>query len=117
MPFVRIQSLPLPTQPRFPVDDAVHAVREELASATGIGPEHITVSWEWLAAQAGAKRLVLVDVHAPDLHPPERVEAMLESVAASVERLTGTEAFVSFSAARSGQVYDGGEVVRWHVDT
>src|SRR3712207_7039724 len=53
--------------------------------------EHITVSWEWLAAQPGEKPLVLANVHAPDFHPPERVEAMIRSVAATVERLTGTE--------------------------
>lgn len=113
MPFIHIRSLPLPTQPQFQAEDAVRVVREELAAATTIGAEHITVSWEWLAAQAGEKPLVLADVHAPDFHPPERVEAMLQSVAATAERLTGTEAFVSFRAARPGQVYDGGEVVRW----
>jgi hypothetical protein len=117
VPFVHIRSLPLPTQPRFQVEDAVRTVREELATATGIDAEHITVSWEWLAAQAGAKRLVLAEVHAPDSHPPERVEAMLESVAATLERLTETSAFVSFRPARSGQVLDGGEIVRWRADT
>jgi hypothetical protein len=116
MPFVHVRSLPLPTQPQFRVEDAVRTVREELAAATAIEAQHITVSWEWLAAQAGAKRLVLADVHAPDLHPPERVEAMLESVAASVGRITSEEVFASFRAARSGQVYDGGEVVRGRAD-
>jgi hypothetical protein len=112
MPFVHVRSLPLPSPP-FQPDDAVHAVRKELATATGIAAEHITVSWEWLAAQAGAERLVLVDVLAPDFHPPERVGAMIESVAASVRRLTGEQVFVAFRAARSGEVFDGGEIVRW----
>lgn len=115
MPFVHVRSLPLPS-PQFQVEGAVRSIREELANATGIGAEHITVTWEWLAAQASAEPLVLAEVLAPDFHPPERVEAMIRSVAATVERETGTPAFVEFRAARSGHVYDGGEVVRWRVD-
>lgn len=116
MPFVHVRSLPLPSPP-FQVEDAVRDVREELADATGIGTEHITVTWEWLAAQASEEPLVLVDVLAPDFHPPERVEAMIRSVAASVERAAGTPAFVNFRAARSGHVHDGGEIIRWRADT
>lgn len=59
---------------------------------------------------------MLVDLSAPDFNPPDRVQAMLESVAAAVARQAGvdaTEVFVTHQAARSGQVFDEGAVARW----
>ena len=112
MPFVHIRSLP-PTRPQFDAAAAAERVRAELAAAAGIEEEHVTVTWEFAVAQASARPLVLVDVLAPDFHPPERVEAMIRSVAASAAREAGVEAFVSFRAARSGHVFDEGDIVRW----
>jgi hypothetical protein len=111
MPFVRVRSLP-PTRPQFDARTASGAVRAELARATGIGEEHIAVTWTAVDGAAGEYRAI-ADILAPDFHPAERVEEMLRSVARAVEREAGGPAFVSFTAARSGWVYDDGDVVRW----
>ena len=77
--------------------------------------EHVVVTWQTLDAASGEPRLV-VDVFAPDFHPADRVELMLRSVAASVAHAAGlrpADVFVNYRAARSGEVFDGGDVVRW----
>ena len=113
MPFVHVRSLP--PDGSFDSARAARAVAAELAAGTGIEERHITVTWEYIAAIDGAVS-VLAEVLAPDFHPPERVERMLRSVASSVVREAGVrdaEVFVEFRPARSGWVFDEGDVVRW----
>ncbi|HEV2812931.1 MAG TPA: hypothetical protein VGW10_06720 [Solirubrobacteraceae bacterium] len=126
MPFVHVRSLPIAGD--FDPAAALPAISRAFSHDTGIDEERVTVTWEMIAphhyAHAGATATeqaddshpVLVDVLAPDFHPAERIEAMLRSVAASVASAAGvgaTNVFVAFSAARSGHVFDDGDVVRW----
>ena len=112
MPFVHVRALP-PPQPQFDAAAAAEAVRAELANATGIDARHVTVTWTHAQASAGGDYRALAEILAPDFHPPERIEAMIRAVAAAVEREAGGPAFVEFRHARSGLVYDDGDVVRW----
>ena len=126
MPFIHVRSLPLAGD--FDPAAALPAISDAFARDTGIDEEHVTVTWETIAphhyASAGRTAAeqpedshpVLVDVLAPDFHPDDRIEAMLRSVAASVARQAGVpqaNVFVAFTPARSGHVFDGGDVVGW----
>ena len=112
MPVVHVRTLP-PPQPQFDAQAAAEAVRAELADATGIETQHVTVTWTHTDASVGGDYRALAEVLAPDFHPPERVEAMIRAVAAALEREAGGPVFVEFRHARSGLVYDDGDVVRW----
>ena len=126
MPFIHIKSLPF-EQP-FDVANAVEDISKDFAQAMGIGIEHITTTWLFLqpghyawagkAVQYQAKEShpVLVDVVAPDFNAPETVARMLHTVAASLADRTGVRIdniFVHYQAARSGEVFDAGAIVRW----
>lgn len=126
MPFIHVRSLPFET----PVAMAalVEGLTRDFAQGTGIGLEHVSATWELLApghyAVAGSAAArqpadthpVLVDLLAPDLNPPERIEAMLRTVADSIATRAGVPSdniFINHRRARSGMVFDAGEVVRW----
>ena len=115
MPFVHVRSLPLDDP--FDADAAVRVVSTEFASEIGTEERHVTVTWQTLDAQSAAGgRPILVDVVAPDFNDDERIVAMLRAAAGAVARAVGVEAggvFAEFRGARSGQVLDGGEIVRW----
>ena len=115
MPFLHVRSLPLGDA--FDADAAVRAVSAEFASEAGIVERHVTVSWQTLDAQSAAGgRPILVDVVAPDFNDDERIVAMLRAAAGAVARAAGVDlrgVFAEFRGARSGQVLDGGEIVRW----
>ena len=113
MPFVHVRSLPVGGG--FDADAAVAEVRAALVHDAEIAEEHVVVTWQTADAASG-EAAVTVDLHAPDFHPPDRIEAMLRSVAGSVAevaRVSRERVFVSYRPARSGQVLDGGEIVRW----
>ncbi|MDQ4125958.1 MAG: hypothetical protein M3134_10210 [Actinomycetota bacterium] len=126
MPFVHVRSLPL--RDAFDPATALPAISRAFSRDTGVDEEHVTVTWETIAphhyaaggvtsaAQPEASHPVLVDVLAPDFNDDERIGAMLRSVAGSVAEAAETtpdNVFVVFHAARSGRVFDGGDVVRW----
>ena len=126
MPFVHVRSLPLGHG--FDPGRAVRAISSEFARATETDERHVTVTWQTLEAehyaQAGQTAAtqpahshpLLVELFAPDFHPQERIEEMLHAAAAVVSAHAGIAAenvLVDFRPARSGQVFDGGELVRW----
>jgi hypothetical protein len=126
MPFLHVRSLPL--SGAFEAADAVRAVSAEFAHAAAVGEEHVTVTWQVIpphhyassgktaASHPAPSHPVLVELVAPDFNAPERIERMLSSAAAAVSRQAGVavdEVFVLFQPARSGHVFDRGEVVRW----
>lgn len=126
MPFVHIRSLPFETP--IDISTVVEKVSRDLAAATGIGLEHITATWMFFApgryAAAGKcvshqpmdSHPVLVDLLVPDFNSPETVESMLKTVAFSICEHTDVPVqniFINYQQARSGMVFDAGQVKRW----
>jgi hypothetical protein len=106
----------------------VKEISAAVAGEAGIDEEHVTVTWDYLQpghyAHAGATAAeqpehshpLLIAILAPDQHPADRVERMLRAAAASTADATGVDpanVFVESRAARSGEVFDGGDIVRW----
>ncbi len=115
MPFIHIRSRP-EDQPAD-VAAALARVLDAAAGATGVERRHFTATWQ-TAEVVGAEGEppLLVDVLIPDLHPAPRVEALLRSIAETLGSVAGVgpeRVFVNASHARSGMVFDGGEIVRW----
>ena len=126
MPFVHIRSLPVGTD--FDAAEAVRTISAEFAAGAGVDEQHVTVTWqtfepghyastgETAAAQPAGSHPILVELFAPDSNSEARIGRMLQVVAAAVAAQAGVEpgnVFVRFHAARSGQVFDRGELVRW----
>lgn len=126
MPFVHVKSLPFETS--IDISAAVEKISRDLAAATGIGLEHIAVTWTFFApgryAVAGKcishqpmdSHPVLVDLLMPDFNSPEAVENMLKSAAFSICQHTDVPVqniFINYQQARSGMVFDRGQVMRW----
>jgi phenylpyruvate tautomerase PptA (4-oxalocrotonate tautomerase family) len=126
MPFIHVRSLPLASD--IDLTEAVSAISREFAAAADTDLAHVTVTWELIEpghyghagqtapTQPAGSHPVLVELVAPDLNSPERVELMLRTSAAAVARQAGVGAenvFVEHRPARPGQVFDQGEVVRW----
>lgn len=126
MPFLHIRSLPVGDD--FDAAGAVRAISAEFAGGAEVAEQHVTVTWqtfepghyasagETATAQPAASHPVLVELLAPDSNSDERIERMLQVAAGAVAAQAGIEpdnVFVHFSAVRSGQVFDGGQLVRW----
>ena len=126
MPFVHIRSLTVGGD--FRAADAVRTISAEFAAGAGVDEQHVTVTWqtfepghyasagETATAQPVGSHPVLVELLAPDSNSGARIEQMLQVVAAAVAAQAGVEpgnVFVHFHPARSGQVFDRGEIVRW----
>lgn len=126
MPFIHITSLP--QDEGFETEATVRAVSELFAHGTGIGLEHISVTWRYLEpghyAHAGQttdmqqrdSHPILVDILAPDFNDAETVTRMLECTAEAIAECTGvsiSNVFVAYRAAHAGRVFDGGEVMDW----
>lgn len=126
MPFIHIKSLPL-DEP-IKVDNIVEGIIEDFSDGTGIDPEHVTVTWEFLQPghyavagkssthQKGVSHPVLVDMLSPDFNSAEQIEVMLHTVAASISKrayIPVDKIFINHRQARSGMVFDAGKVVKW----
>lgn len=126
MPFVHIRSLPF--DPPMAVEQVVADLSRDFAEAGLAALEHITVTWTFFGPgqyavagttarmQTGAGHPLLVELLTPDFHSQARVETMLRAVAASLSARAGVplnRIFIHHSQARSGHVFDDGEVVRW----
>lgn len=126
MPVIQIKSLPFADA----ADTAgvLEGLCADFARDTGIGIEYVTATWEWLepghyavggesaATQPEASHPLLVDLLAPDLNAAGGVEAMLIAIADSLAARTGiarANVFITQRSARSGRVFDAGEIVRW----
>lgn len=127
MPFIHIQSLPV-SDHSFSLSRILPAVSADFSKALDVAEEHITVTWQFYPpnsycvsgkitpSQPKHTHPVLIDVFAPDFNSQERVERMLSVITSSVAQHAGIlreNLFASFRPARSGQVFSGGEVVRW----
>ena len=126
MPFIHIKSLPFADEPDTPA--LLENLCADFAAATGVGIEHVTATWEWLAPghyavggkaadrQPRASHPLLVDLLTPDFNAGADVERMLVAIADSLAEHAGVardNIFISQRDARSGRVFDAGETVRW----
>lgn len=127
MPLIHIRALPFDPPADVPV--LIDAIGRDFARVTGMDLSHVTVTWQTLAAhhhwaggvtgacqQAEGGPPVLIDLLTPDFLGRERVEAMLAAVADAVSRHAGvalSRLFICHFVARSGGVFDAGEIVRW----
>lgn len=126
MPFIHVRSLPFST----PLDmrSIVEGMTEDLSKGSGVKLEHVTATWEFWSPghyavagkaatrQPDASHPVLVDLLSPDFDSPAQVEQMLRTVASSIAKRANVpiaNIFVSHRHARSGAVFDGGDIVRW----
>ncbi|MDC4224149.1 MAG: hypothetical protein MPW15_07965 [Candidatus Manganitrophus sp.] len=126
MPFIHIKSLPF--EEDLEMSSILAAVSRDFSEEMGIKIEHVTVTWEYFegwhygaggrtaANQPKESHPILVDLLVPDFNPPEAIEKMLVCVAASIAKrveIPKNNIFIHLRQARSGQVFDSGEIVRW----
>jgi len=126
MPIVHVRALP--SHEPVEVRTVVEGLAEDIADATGIDVERISVIWTWLApgqyahgGTAGAalsddEHPVIVDVRLPDSHPQERIERLLLAVADGLARRVGVARENVHAHAwtiPSGRVLSEGRIERW----
>lgn len=126
MPFIAVQSLPF--RQTLPVSQILASVTSDFANATGIDANYVTATWQFYAPdhyvsggqgagyQPDDSHPLLVQLLCPDFHSSASVEIMLRAIASSLSRHTGVPArnvFVHHAAARSGSVFDQGDIRRW----
>lgn len=126
MPFIHIRSLPF--ERPIDVPGVITRVGREFAERNGIPLEHVHTTWDFFRPghfakgdevpefQPEAPHSVLVDLLTPDFNDAAAVEAMLTSLAGSLSRharIPIRKIFIHHLPARSGMVFDDGEVVRW----
>jgi len=90
--------------------------------------EHVHSTWEYFPAghsargeltsdsQLAAPHLVLVELLTPDYNKGEIARKMLQVLAASLAihaEIPLRKIFIHHQQARSGMVFDDGEIVRW----
>lgn len=126
MPFIHIHSLPF--DPPLPIGDIIQGICTDFARETGIDLAHVTVTWTFLpgghyavagrvaSLQPATSHPLLVDLLAPDFNDSEQVGRMLQAVAKSISwraKMPIANIFIHHRQARSGRVFDAGEIVRW----
>jgi phenylpyruvate tautomerase PptA (4-oxalocrotonate tautomerase family) len=126
MPFIHLKSLPFSTY--FDAASALEGVTRDVAKETGIGLEHVTATWDFLppghyavagravSRQPRGSHPILVEVLVPDFNSAAKVRKMLHAVASSISRrakVPVANVFINLRQARSGMVFDAGEIVRW----
>lgn len=126
MPFIHVKSLPFDRF--FDASAALEGITRDFAKETGMGLEHVTATWEFLppghyavAGKAASRQPrgshpILVDLLAPDFNSDANIGKMLAAVASSVSKrakVPVTNVFINHRPARSGMVFDAGEIVQW----
>ncbi len=126
MPFIHIKSLPPVDEPD--ITALLEGLCADFARDTGIGIEHVTATWEWLEPghyavggksareQPADSHPLLVDLLVPDFNADDDVERMLVAIAGSLAARAGAargNIFINQRDARSGRVFDAGDIVRW----
>jgi hypothetical protein len=126
MPFIHIQSLPMPddTDP----SEALELVARRFSQQTGIEQRHVTVTWQffrpqhYLRGEESGDRFdpkrhqILVDLLVPDFNDAAAVKTMMRSIASALEenlKLPQACLFINTRFAAPGMVMEAGEIVRW----
>ncbi len=126
MPIIRITSLPFDPEPDIPA--AIQTVSATLASLFDIDEQFIFISWSFLLpghyssggviadSQPPNSHPVMVNILVPDFNPPENIEKIILSVAevlAKSVKVSQENIFIHLQTARSGTVFDNGDIVEW----
>ncbi|MDB5525991.1 MAG: hypothetical protein JWM58_3754 [Rhizobium sp.] len=123
MPVIQIQALPQQPEPDIPqlLARLCLAVAEgfeipaDYVSATWqtIAPGRYAVGGETVMTQPRSTHPVIVDLAAFETEDPEKIRKLLQITGRYLEQALGLpgNVFILFRSARSGEVYDGGEVL------
>jgi hypothetical protein len=126
VPLIQIKSLPL--EGGLSISSILEGISRDFSEQVGIEIKQVMITWEelpsWCYAIGGRttpnqpkdSHPILVDLLVLDFNPPDRVEKMLRCVASIIAKWIGIQennVFINVRAARSGQVLDAGEIVRW----
>lgn len=126
MPCIIVKALPLEDPGRIPA--ILQAISRRFAEAAGIEQLHVTVTWETLAPGCYAKGGKVADRHDFDTHPlmaelfvpdgndEETIAFMLHTLAEILSEEVGFPIhcqFIHCRLAKSGHVYDDGEIPTW----
>ncbi len=125
MPFVHIKSLPV-VNSGFEISDALSTISSHLSMATDIPCEYITVTWEYfecghylVGSNHGhyhdSAHPLIINVLIPDFNSDGAIKRVMNAVTESLGLLgfEKEEIFINLNLARSGMVYDKGEIIRW----
>lgn len=125
MPFVHIKSLPV-AKSGFDISDALSTVSSHLSLATDIPTEFITVTWEYfdnghylVGENYGhwhdTGHPLLINILIPDFNSKSAIKRVMSSVTEALGLLgfEKEEVFINLNLARSGMVFDRGEIVEW----
>lgn len=110
------------------VAEVLEGLCADVARDAGLELEDMTATWEEIDSghfaaggsasdrSSGGSHPLLVDVLLADSQPAERAESIIQAAAASLAARGGIpieRVFVNARYARSGMVFDKGEIVRW----
>jgi hypothetical protein len=130
MPYIHIRSLPF--EEDLDISVAVRGISRDFSRDLDVDLEHVTVTWELYGpghyarggetceSQPSGSHPVLVDLLVPDSNTCDTVARMLTCVASSIAEHSGVSrenVFVNARFARSGMVFDSGEVETWEPDS
>jgi len=125
MPVISIKSLPFKHSVDIP--SILVKLNTNASRATGIDIRHIWSCWDFLKKNHYASGNItgefthnsthspIVEVISFEGKPGDSVEALLSSVAETISAETGIDIgniFITYREVRSGEVFDGGEIVR-----
>lgn len=126
MPFIHIKSLPFERD--IDVESWLKEINQDFSDKTGIGLGDISVTWEFFqegaycvtgitkTLQPDSSHPILVDLLVPDFNENEKIERMMNICAKKISLVSGvdtTNVFVNCRTAKSGWVFDAGQIVTW----
>lgn len=125
MPVISIRSLPF--EKNIDIPFILLKINENASIATGIEVNHIWSYWDFIKSghyasgsdiadfTGSSKHSPIVEVISFEGKPKDSVEALLTSIAETISTETGIDIgniFITYREVRSGEVFDGGEIVR-----
>lgn len=126
MPFIHIKSLPFEEQK--PISEILCRINRDFSSRLDIPLEHVHSTWEYFKPGHFAKgdlapkcqpdsiHSLLVELLTPDFNDPQVCSMMLEVLASALARHANIplqKIFIRHQQARSGMVFDDGQIVHW----
>jgi phenylpyruvate tautomerase PptA (4-oxalocrotonate tautomerase family) len=125
MPVISIKSLPFQTKKN--ISGILKKINAAAAGSIGVESRHIWSYWEFLspnhyAVGDSTSEFTQAQSHSPIVEvisfegkPGDSVEALLTSIAETISGETGIDIgsiFITYREVHSGEVFDGGEIVR-----
>ena len=123
MPVIQIQALPQQPEPDIPQLLALLCLA--VAEGVGMPADYVSATWQTIPpgryavggitvmTQPRATHPVIVEFLAFETDDPEEIRKLLRIAGSTLEQTLGLpgNVFITFRSVRSGEVYDGGEVV------